>query len=175
MCEGVDCDDNNECTYDVCDPATGTCEHFGNCDCVDCNDDNECTDDVCDLTTGMCTNRPLEDGTDCGDSAGTCQAGSCTFARTEQGIRDAIAFSGGPYEARTPQGDPTAKEEKPPPVTATHGNPGALPWLSLARTNRGANAARYFGLPGIKAIALARHPDDRHATSARTSEVKIYV
>ena len=111
VCEGVDCDDNNECTYDVCDPATGTCEHFGNCDCVDCNDDNECTDDVCDLTTGMCTNRPLEDGTDCGDGAGTCQAGSCTFARTEQGIRDAIALSGGPYEARTPQGDPTAKEE----------------------------------------------------------------
>ena len=71
----------------------------------------ECTDDVCDLTTGMCTNRPLEDGTDCGDGAGTCQAGSCTFARTEQGIRDAIALSGGPYEARTSQGDPTAKQE----------------------------------------------------------------
>ena len=66
VCEGVDCDDNNECTYDVCDPATGACEHFGYCDCVNCNDDNECTDDVCDLTTGVCTNRPLEDGTDCG-------------------------------------------------------------------------------------------------------------
>jgi len=99
MCEGVDCDDNNECTYDVCDPATGTCEHFGNCDCVDCNDDNECTDDACDLTTGMCTNRPFDDGTDCGDGAGTCQAGSCmgTFACTEQGIRDAIAIGGGPH------------------------------------------------------------------------------
>jgi len=63
----------------------------------DCNDGNECTDDAC--TDGVCSNTAVGDGTACGDGAGTCQAGSCagTFACNEQGIRDAIAVSGGPH------------------------------------------------------------------------------
>jgi hypothetical protein len=70
LCEGVGCDDGNECTQDVCDPADGVCDY-----------------------------APVQDGATCGDGAGTCQAGSCvgTFACTEQGIRDAIAEGGGPH------------------------------------------------------------------------------
>jgi len=77
LCEGVDCDDDNECTYDLCDPATGTCDNFGYCDCLDCTDDNPCTDDVCDFSTGMCSNPLMDDGTPCRYGAGACQAGVC--------------------------------------------------------------------------------------------------
>jgi hypothetical protein len=37
----------------------------GLCDGVDCDDQNECTDDVCDPATGLCESTPAEDGTAC--------------------------------------------------------------------------------------------------------------
>jgi len=67
LCEGIECDDGNECTDDVCVPADG-CEY-----------------------------TPVEGGTVCGGDAGTCQQGSCRVACDEQGILDAIAAGGGPY------------------------------------------------------------------------------
>ena len=38
-------------------------------DCTICDDDNECTDDVCDRATGFCDNIPLEDGRACSGGA----------------------------------------------------------------------------------------------------------
>jgi len=61
----------------------------------DCDDGNECTEDIC--KGGVCEYPPVEDGTACANGAGVCQAGTCAFACTEQGIRDAIAAGGGPH------------------------------------------------------------------------------
>ena len=80
LCVGVDCDDQNECTDDVCDPMDGQCDHtnvmdgtacdFGGlpgvcavgvcedamlCAGVNCDDANECTDDVATPWTGSAT------------------------------------------------------------------------------------------------------------------------
>jgi hypothetical protein len=70
------CDDNDPCTTDGCDPATG---------CVftpACDDANPCTADTCDPVAG-CRHAPVADGTPCPDGnvcngAETCVAGSCT-------------------------------------------------------------------------------------------------
>ena len=75
-CIGVVCDDNNLCTEEYCDSATGSCvyETVVVCDDTDlckegtcnpatgecdyeytvCDDDDECTDDSCDSETGEC-------------------------------------------------------------------------------------------------------------------------
>jgi hypothetical protein len=53
----IDCDDNNLCTTELCDPSTGECVF----DPVDCNDWNACTVDNCDPSTGEC----VYNSTDC--------------------------------------------------------------------------------------------------------------
>jgi hypothetical protein len=97
----VDCNDNNGCTDDGCDPATG-CTHVNNndpCDdgsacttgdacaggiCVggpgpDCNDNNVCTTDDCDAAAG-CTHTnnalPCNDGDAC-TTNDACAGGAC--------------------------------------------------------------------------------------------------
>jgi hypothetical protein len=49
----VNCDDNNACTDDSCDPATG-CVHTP----INCDDSNICTADTCDPATG-CVHTPI--------------------------------------------------------------------------------------------------------------------
>jgi hypothetical protein len=80
-CEtSADCNDDNECTNDVCDSASGTCSNTG----VVCEDDgNECTDDVCNFSDGTC-NIPVGDGMACSD--GACLNGACTALVAVQGI-----------------------------------------------------------------------------------------
>ncbi|MDH3622447.1 MAG: hypothetical protein OES69_02450 [Myxococcales bacterium] len=68
LCEGVDCDDGNECTDDTC--VDSTCSHTA------VEDDTSCGDGA-----GTC-------------HAGSC---SGTFACTEAGIGEAIAVGGGPH------------------------------------------------------------------------------
>jgi len=120
LCEGdFDCDDENECTKELCDLADGMCAYSnepkstacdgdGVCDgagtCVECNDDeqcdnfNDCTSDSCDSENGLCNDStPVADGTEC--AGGTCEAGACALSGTilscsEQGIRNAIAAGG---------------------------------------------------------------------------------
>ena len=105
LCSGVDCDDGNECTQDVCDPmdgqcgyadvmdgttcdfgglpgvcTAGTCEDAMLCAGVDCDDGNECTQDVCDPMDGQCGYADVMDGTTCdfGGLPGVCDTGTCT-------------------------------------------------------------------------------------------------
>ncbi len=101
--ELLDCNDDNLCTADTCDPQTG-CVHepvdddtpcpdddpcngqeicqAGACvkgDRPPCDDSNPCTEDSCDSTLG-CLYENLPDGTACGgDGCGpaTCSAGQC--------------------------------------------------------------------------------------------------
>ena len=107
----VDCDDDNECTVDLCDPGTGQCLHDAfasdgiGCDdgvpCTSpdecqagvcktqvklCDDGSACTVDSCDETTGACQHAPLPDGTDCDDDLecslnDLCLAGRCMGER----------------------------------------------------------------------------------------------
>jgi hypothetical protein len=57
-----DCNDNNACTIDAADPATGTCVHTLRI----CNDNNACTYDMCNTATG-CVFTPISvsDGNPC--------------------------------------------------------------------------------------------------------------
>ena len=104
VCTGgaaLDCNDNNPCTDDSCDPATG-CVHTNNTSpCNDgnacttndtcgggtcsggpppvCNDNNVCTTDTCDPATGcVFTNNtiPCSDGNAC-TTGDTCGGGVC--------------------------------------------------------------------------------------------------
>ncbi len=47
------------------------------CAGVDCDDLNECTRDVCNPLDGLCTNDPAPDGIACDNCNSTCQAGVC--------------------------------------------------------------------------------------------------
>jgi hypothetical protein len=94
VADGTLCDDRNACTMNTCD--RGLCGSAPVADGTTCDDRNECTaNGVC--ADGICDATPVADGTPCGDSAGACQQGSCRVACSEQGIRDAIAAGGGPY------------------------------------------------------------------------------
>ncbi len=96
-CAGLNCDDGNECTQDLCanalcgnpavidglacDDGDGTCQS-GVCAAdpvcagIDCSDGNECTSDLC--NRGACSNPSVADGTMCDGGSGTCENGSCT-------------------------------------------------------------------------------------------------
>jgi hypothetical protein len=113
LCEGVDCDDLNECTEDACDPQSGICDYtpvaddtacdFGGlpglckagvcedamlCDGVNCDDLNECTEDACDPQSGICDYTPVADDTACdfGGLPGLCQAGECMARDTTDSL-----------------------------------------------------------------------------------------
>ena len=67
------------------------------CEGVDCDDENECTDDTCKASDGSCSSNPVSDGILCSGGAclnGTC---GTVFPCTEQGILDAIQVGGGPF------------------------------------------------------------------------------
>jgi len=92
LCEGIDCDDLNACTEDLCNGADGSCEHTPR----ECDDQNDCTIDTCNPTIS-CEHAAAPNGTLCAGELGTCQDGACAFPCTEQGIVDAIATGGGPH------------------------------------------------------------------------------
>lgn len=100
----VDCNDENACTADACDAASGQCVNMPNDDAVcsdanlctiadtceggvcrgtprNCDDGNGCTVDSCDASSGQCVNMP-NDGAACFDAnpctiADTCEGGVC--------------------------------------------------------------------------------------------------
>ncbi len=78
-CVGQGADENFDLPNDC---AESECDDFPEPDVpVDCDDDNPCTVDDCDPSTGDCVNTPVPDGTTCdsGDDCaiGTCQSGIC--------------------------------------------------------------------------------------------------
>jgi hypothetical protein len=62
------CNDNNPCTTDSCDPVTG-CTYT----LISCDDGNECTTDTCVSQTGACSHAPRPGGGRCDDN------NPCTF------------------------------------------------------------------------------------------------
>ena len=109
VCKGstIDCDDNNLCTDDACDPATGCINNpnsnpcsdglyctvndvcsAGSCsgtlrDCTGVAD--ACNDGACDEAGDACVPAPLADGTPCDDTTvctgpDSCQGGACQGA-----------------------------------------------------------------------------------------------
>ncbi|MCB9740856.1 MAG: DUF1566 domain-containing protein, partial [Deltaproteobacteria bacterium] len=74
--EGVACEDGDPCTAgDVC--ASGVCKTGA---ATDCSDDNACTTDACDTASGGCTHLKAKDGAGCVDvffGAGMCASGGC--------------------------------------------------------------------------------------------------
>lgn len=66
-CTHVSTDDNNACTIDICDPATGGVSHLP----VNPDDSNICTIDICDVTTGI-SNTPINT-----DDGNTCTTDTC--------------------------------------------------------------------------------------------------
>ena len=104
-CEGIECDDGNACTDDVCDAADGSCDHLwaqdgtacvsgedpgrcasgvcvSLCDGVDCDDQNECTENLCDRSSGECAHPHRPDGAECKfrELPGVCESGVCVDA-----------------------------------------------------------------------------------------------
>ncbi|MEM7137868.1 MAG: hypothetical protein AAF500_14885 [Myxococcota bacterium] len=107
LCGPVDCNDDNQCTSDACDPQNGACNNTNVtdgttcnleglpgicqgglcqdanlCGGVDCDDDNQCTDDTCDPQNGSCGSAAVADGTSCnfGGLPGVCGGGVCQDA-----------------------------------------------------------------------------------------------
>jgi len=78
VCQGtpIVCDNPDQCTVGVCDPATGNCIYIPIDDGSPCNDGDPCTfDDVC--TAGVCSGTPYDcnDGKPC--TIDICNGGSC--------------------------------------------------------------------------------------------------
>lgn len=72
----VDCEDDNACTTDSCDPNTG-CAHVQK----SCSDGDACTQDVCATDDGSCSHPPVTctDGDPCTDDSCNAATG-CVFA-----------------------------------------------------------------------------------------------
>jgi len=67
-------DGDNDCDQIRC--ITIECPDL--CEGVSCEDANECTADSCDPFTGLCVNDPAPDGIACNNCDSTCVAGACT-------------------------------------------------------------------------------------------------
>jgi len=108
--EAADCNDDNVCTIDFCNPETdlcsnppvaeetmcddngglglcseGTCAPV--CDVKDCSDGNDCTQDNCNAADGVCSNPNEADDTACSDNTGTCQSGACVLRCADAATR----------------------------------------------------------------------------------------
>ena len=69
----------------------------GLCEGINCDDGNECTDDVCDPRDGSCDREPFPDGTPCSGGGCENAVCTSVFSCTEQGIGSAISAGGGSY------------------------------------------------------------------------------
>jgi cysteine-rich repeat protein len=71
------------------------------CDGMSCDDGNECTRDQCDPLTGLCSNDPAPNGIACNDCNNTCQAGACTGAPFTADFSGSFMFIQANLEAYT--------------------------------------------------------------------------
>ena len=70
----LDCDDQDSCTSDACDPFTG-CTHKGASDAVCPDDGNVCTQDIC--KNGACVHPGVQEGSPCADDGKPCTQDAC--------------------------------------------------------------------------------------------------
>jgi hypothetical protein len=90
--KAIACNDNNPCTGDVCDPATGKCAVLANTNGLLCDDGSACTaKDAC--LAGKCTGSPVNcsDGNDCTDDLCDTKTGACTFLANTAPCTGAVA------------------------------------------------------------------------------------
>ena len=80
-CDDVDCNDDDACTADICDPDTGECSNIL---VIECDDDNVCTENLCNRVNQECEYPPVPSRpfTDCDfdGAAGLCAEGECRAA-----------------------------------------------------------------------------------------------
>ena len=69
----LDCDDDIDCTLDICHEITGCISVPGG---ENCQDGNECTQDICNLQSG-CANPAVPDLTPCAPEGWKCVGGQC--------------------------------------------------------------------------------------------------
>ncbi|UCE61550.1 MAG: hypothetical protein JSU63_07325, partial [Phycisphaerales bacterium] len=75
----VECNDDDACTEDACDPATGACVFTPT---VVCDDNDACTEDECDPLTGECVYTPFvtcDDNNACTEDTCDPLTGECVF------------------------------------------------------------------------------------------------
>jgi fibro-slime domain-containing protein len=82
ICTGsvINCNDNNPCTTDTCNPRTGLCDNMNSILPIYCDDGDLCTDhDIC--LAGMCVGIPkdCDDGNQCTDNSCNSLTGECQF------------------------------------------------------------------------------------------------
>jgi MYXO-CTERM domain-containing protein len=86
----VDCNDNNACTSDTCDPNTG-CAHIQK----SCSDGDACTADDCDPQTGGCFSTPISCDDNDACTVDDCDAATgCTHTQKDCDDGDACTMDG---------------------------------------------------------------------------------
>jgi hypothetical protein len=85
--DALNCDDNDPCTADSCDPFTG-CVHSPSSDAVCTDDGNACTQDLC--QSGKCVHPQVNDGSACADDGIACTADLCQNSQCKHNPADGI-------------------------------------------------------------------------------------
>jgi hypothetical protein len=94
----AECSDENVCTSDGCDPATGRCEHV-DMTTATCDDGDPCTTDACSATDG-CLTQPLTLADADAKLLGVLGPASCSNGRIPPSVRRLFAAAAGPSRAR---------------------------------------------------------------------------
>lgn len=87
----LDCNDNDQCSLDSCDPFTG-CKHVPASEGVCPDDGNVCTQDVC--KNGACTHPNVKDGTVCATDGEVCTTDICKSGECQH-IANTVACNDG--------------------------------------------------------------------------------
>lgn len=155
----VDCDDDNACTEDTCDPATGQCTNEDTS--AECDDGVACTDDSCDPATGCVNADNCPEGETCNTTTGQCEgAGGFNATITgcptgDQASGTQIALTGSATGGQeggvvtfswTATGGATLSSTTGANVTVTMGDQTSLVTLTATDTCTGCNDPD--GIPG---------------------------
>lgn len=156
------CDDDNPCTLDRCDPATG-CSHEAVVDGTPCAPLDGCLQaQVC--LSGACTTVPVPNGFPCSDgdlctTGDACQDGVCAgerVARDPEVVGSLHTFGAPRAQARVP-GDGSVWFLDDGHVTVVDASSGAL--VPVAEGSGGARVAAWASLDAARALLLRWDPD----------------
>ncbi|MBI5369806.1 hypothetical protein HZA85_01255 [Candidatus Uhrbacteria bacterium] len=87
----LDCNDNDPCSIDSCDPFTG-CKHLPASEGTCADDGNACTQDVC--KAGSCTHPSIKDGAPCATDGEVCTTDICKSGACEH-LANTVACNDG--------------------------------------------------------------------------------